>query len=138
MVKKAWGDIFPSATAGSIKNAIISFHQWTETLKMGEDEGNRIYNVASKVFGALKTGISVVGRIIGLAGNLVKSVIRIAKAFFALAPVQGFISSIRTGLSDIYHYVGNKILNALQWCENFINNKLNPSCLLYTSPSPRD
>lgn len=127
MVKKAWGDIFPSATAGSIKNAIISFHQWTETLKMGEDEGNRIYNVASKVFGALKTGISVVGRIIGLAGNLVKSVIRIAKAFFALAPVQGFISSIRTGLSDIYHYVGNKILNALQWCENFINNKLNPS-----------
>lgn len=127
MVKKAWGDIFPSATAGSIKNAIIAFHQWTETLKMGEDEGNRIYSVASKVFGALKTGISVVGRIIGLAGNLVKSVIRIGKAFFALAPVQGFISSIRTGLSDIYHYVGNKILNALQWCENFINNKLNPS-----------
>lgn len=127
MVKKAWGDIFPSATAGSIKNAIVSFHQWTETLKMGEDEGNRIYSVASKVFGALKTGISVVGRIIGLAGNLVKSVIRIAKAFFALAPVQGFISSIRTGLSDIYRYVGNKILNALQWCENFINNKLNPS-----------
>lgn len=127
MVKKALGDIFPSATAGSIKNAIISFHQWTETLKMGEDAGNRIYSVASKVFGALKTGISVVGRIIGLAGNLVKSVIRIAKAFFALAPVQGFISSIRTGLSDIYHYVGNKILTALQWCENFINNKLNPS-----------
>ena len=127
IVKKAWGDIFPSATAGSIKNAIIAFHQWTETLKMGEDEGNRIYDVASKVFGALKTGISVVGRIIGLAGNLVKSVIRIAKAFFALAPVQEFISSIRTGLSDIYHYVGNKILNALQWCENFINNKLNPS-----------
>lgn len=127
MVKKAWGDIFPSATAGSIKNAIIAFHRWTETLKMGEDAGNRIYSVASKVFGALKTGISVVGRIIGLAGNLVKSVIRIAKAFFALAPVQGFISSIRTGLSDIYHYVGNKILNALQWCENFINNKLNPS-----------
>lgn len=127
MVKKAWGDIFPSATAGSIKNAIIAFHRWTETLKMGEDAGNRIYSVASKVFGALKTGISIVGRIIGLAGNLVKSVIRIAKAFFALAPVQGFISSIRTGLSDIYHYVGNKILNALQWCENFINNKLNPS-----------
>lgn len=127
MVKKAWGDIFPSATAGSIKNAIIAFHRWTETLKMGEDAGNRIYSVASKVFGVLKTGISVVGRIIGLAGNLVKSVIRIAKAFFALAPVQGFISSIRTGLSDIYHYVGNKILNALQWCENFINNKLNPS-----------
>lgn len=126
-VKKAWGDIFPSATAGSIKNAIIAFHQWTETLKMGEDEGNRIYSVASKVFGVLKTGISVVGRIIGLVGNLVKSVIRIGKAFFALVPVQGFISSIRTGLSDIYHYVGNKILNALQWCENFINNKLNPS-----------
>lgn len=127
MVKKAWGDIFPSATVGSIKNAIISFHQWTETLKMGEDEGNRIYDVASKVFGALKTGISIVGRIIGLSGNLIKSVIRIGKAFFALAPVQGFISSIRTGLSDIYNYVGNKILNALQWCENFINNKLNPS-----------
>lgn len=127
MVKKAWGDIFPSATAKSIKNATVSFHQWSETLKMGENEGNRIYSVASKVFGALKTGISVVGRIIGLAGNLVKSVIRIGKAFFALAPVQGFISSIRTGLSDIYHYVGNKILNALQWCENFINNKLNPS-----------
>lgn len=127
MVKKAWGDIFPSATAKSIKNAIISFHQWSETLKMGEGEGNRIYDVASKVFGVLKAGISVVGRIIGLAGNLVKSIIRIGKAFFALAPVQGFISSIRTGLSDIYHYVGNKILNALQWCENFINNKLNPS-----------
>lgn len=127
MVKKAWGDIFPSATAGSIKNAIISFHQWSETLKMGEGEGNRIYDVASKVFGVLKAGISVVGRIIGLAGNLVKSIIRIGKAFFALAPVQGFISNIRTGLSDIYHYVGNKILNALQWCENFINNKLNPS-----------
>ncbi len=127
MVKKAWGDIFPSATAKSIKNAIISFHQWSETLKMGEGEGNRIYDVASKVFGVLKAGISVVGRIIGLAGNLVKSIIRIGKAFFALAPVQGFISSIRTGLSDIYHYVGNKILNALRWCENFINNKLNPS-----------
>lgn len=127
MVKKAWGDIFPSATAGSIKNAIISFHQWTETLKMGEDEGNRIYGVTSKVFGVLKIGISVVRRIIGLEGNLIKSVVRIGKAFFALAPVQGFISSIRTGLSDIYHYVGNKILNALQWCENFINNKLNPS-----------
>lgn len=127
MVKKAWGDIFPSATAKSIKNAIISFHQWSETLKMGEGEGNRIYDVASKVFGVLKAGISVVGRIIGLAGNLVKSIIRIGKAFFALAPVQGFISNIRTGLSDIYHYVGNKILNALQWCENFINNKLNPS-----------
>ena len=75
----------------------------------------------------MKTGISIVGRIIGLSGNLTKSVIRIGKAFFALTPVQGFISSIRTGLSDIYHYVGNKILNALQWCENFINNKLNPS-----------
>ena len=127
MVKKAWGDIFPSATVGSIKNAIISFHQWTETLKMGEDEGNRIYYVASKVLGTLKTGISIVGRIIGLSGNLTKGIIRIGKAFFALAPVQGFISSIRTGLSDIYHYVGNKILNALQWCENLINNKLNPS-----------
>ena len=127
MVKKAWGDIFPSATAGSIKNAIISFHRWTETLKMGADEGDRIYGVASKVFGALKAGISVVGRIIGLAKNLVKSTIEIGKAFFALAPVQAFIGSIRAGLSDIYHYVGNRILNALQWSENFVNNKLNPS-----------
>lgn len=127
IVKKAWGDIFPSVTADSIKNAIISFHQWTETLKMGEDEGNRLYNVASKVFGALKTGISVVGRIIGLAKNLVKSVIGIAKAFFALEPVQKFISDVRAGLAAVYHYVGEKLLNALQWCENFINNKLNPS-----------
>lgn len=127
MVKKAWGDIFPSASADGIKNAIISFHQWTETLKMGEDEGNRLYNVASKVFGALKAGISVVGRIIGLAKNLVKIIIEIGKAFFALEPVQKFISDVRAGLAAVYHYVGEKLLNALQWCENFINNKLNPS-----------
>lgn len=127
MVKKAWGDIFPSATADGIKNAIISFHKWSETLKMGEDQGNRIYNVASKVFGALKKGLSIIGKGISLTKNLVKSIVGIAKAFLALEPVQAFINGVKNTLSDIYNFISGKILSGIEKCQDFISSHLNPT-----------
>lgn len=127
MVKKAWGDIFPSATADNIKNAIISFHKWSETLKMGEDQGDRIYNVASKIFGAIKKGLTIIGKVIFLTKTLVKSIVGIAKAFFALEPVQAFINGVKNTLSDVYNFISGKILSAIEKCQDFINSHLNPT-----------
>lgn len=127
MVKKAWGDIFPSATADNIKNAIISFHKWSETLKMGEDQGDRIYNVASKIFGAIKKGLTIIGKVISLTKTLVKSIVGIAKAFFALEPVQVFINGVKNTLSDVYNFISGKILSAIEKCQDFINSHLNPT-----------
>lgn len=102
MVKKAWGDIFPSATVGSIKNAIISFHQWTETLKMGEDEGNRIYDVASKVFTALDRIKSLFGNIGKFIGSLVGLGKRFGSFVLSLKPVQNILGKIKDFLGESY------------------------------------
>lgn len=102
MVKKAWGDIFPSATAGSIKNAIISFHQWTETLKMGEDEGNRIYDVASKVFTVLDRIKSLFGKIGKFIGSLVGLGKRFGSFVLTLEPVQNVLGKIKDFLGESY------------------------------------
>lgn len=102
MVKKAWGDIFPSATAGSIKNAIISFHQWTETLKMGEDEGNRIYDVASKVFTVLDRIKSLLGKIEKFIGSLVGLGKRFGSFVLSLEPVQNVLGKINDFLGESY------------------------------------
>lgn len=102
MVKKAWGDIFPSATAGSIKNAIISFHQWTETLKMGEDEGNRIYDIASKVFTILDRIKSLFGKIGKFIGSLVGLGKRFGSFVLTLEPVQNVLGKIKDFLGESY------------------------------------
>nr|DAP67327.1 MAG TPA: tail tape measure [Caudoviricetes sp.] len=102
MVKKAWGDIFPSATAGSIRNAIIAFHQWTETLKMGEDEGNRLYSVASKVFGALDRIKDLFGKIGKFIGSLVSLGKRFGSFILGLEPVQNVLGKIKDFLGESY------------------------------------
>lgn len=73
-IKTAWNNTFSGPTADGIKNAIISFHKWSESLKMGEEEGEKITGTFSRVFGILKRIVGIIGKTGTTAGRVVKSV----------------------------------------------------------------
>ena len=67
------------------------------------------------------------------------------KNFFIFYPsVRYFLASKIAGIENIYHYplFKKKNLHLVQVAKNFTEKKLKiencPTCLLYTSPSPRD
>lgn len=128
MVKKAWGDVFPAPTATTIKDAIISFHKWSESLKMGEEEGEKIAAVATKIFKVLKWGLGILGDVkdfgltaIRLGKDLFKTILKTpvvqdffsatSKAFDAgMSKIEYWMIDLKNWLDDAGDY-----LMALDW-----------------------
>lgn len=122
-IGKAWDKVFPKKTADQIKQYVIAFHQFTESLKMGAHQGVVIEEVATRVFTTLSKVLSVIGGIgrvgvsaIKLLGRFtnwvlnlesVQNVLNKIKEFFGFVEgsVNGGLDSFAQTLANIAHYL---------------------------------
>lgn len=116
VVKTAWDETFYGITAGGIKNIIVEFHKWSETLKMGEEEGAKLFATFTTVFGILKRGL-------GIIGKFGKTGIRTIKA------VKGLLGTIKNAqtVQKFFSFIDNSVLGAMDKIDGFgteIDNKL--------------
>lgn len=136
-VKKAWNDVFPAPTATAIKDAIVSFHKWSETLKMGEEEGNKITAVVTRIFNVLKWGLGILGDVkdfgltaIRLGKDLFETILNtpVVQDFFS-ATSKAFdagMSKIEYWMTDLKNWIdyAGDTLMSLDW--NSIMDGLRP------------
>ena len=139
VVKKAWDKVFPKMTAEHLKNILITFHAFTEQLKMGAKEGQIIEAVATKVFTILSKirdifiGIGRVGlsaiKLVGRFGNWlyqiesVRTVIDSIKSFLnelTGGAIDG-LGSFADKLSDISTYLDSIDESSFEKIKNFAN-----------------
>lgn len=122
-IGKAWDKVFPKKTSDQIKQYIVAFHQFTESLKMGAHQGVVIEEVATRVFTTLSKVLSVIGGIgrvgvsaIKLLGRFtnwvlnlesVQNVLNKIKEFFGFVEgsVNGGLDSFAQTLANIAHYL---------------------------------
>lgn len=102
VIKDAWDRAFPKMTAERLKNMIIAFHSFTESLKMSADEGERIGAIADRVFGLL----SKIRDVLGAVGKFALSVIKLGGRFgswvLELQPVQDLLGKIKDFFGESY------------------------------------
>ena len=78
VVKDSFDKAFPAMTAEHLKNIIITFHSFTEQLKMGTKEGEKISAVADRFFTILSKGKDVLGSV----GRVGIATLKFAKRMF--------------------------------------------------------
>lgn len=110
-VKKAWSEVFPAASATSIKNAIISFHKWSETLKMGEEEGKRITAVAKRIFEVLYFGVNTVKNLVAIG----KLAFRFVKKLFSIIASSSTVQKFFDRISNTFDKARMRIKD---WCDD--------------------
>lgn len=102
VIKDAWDKAFPKMTAERLKNMIIAFHSFTESLKMSADEGERIGAIADRVFGLL----SKIRDVLGVVGKFAISVVKLGGRFgswvLELKPVQDLLGKIKDFFGESY------------------------------------
>ena len=102
VIKDAWDRAFPKMTAERLKNMIIAFHSFTESLKMSADEGERIGAIADRVFGLL----SKIRDVLGAVGKFAISVVKLGGRFgswvLELKPVQDLLGKIKDFFGESY------------------------------------
>lgn len=114
VIKDAWDKAFPKMTAERLKNMIIAFHSFTESLKMSADEGERIGAIADRVFGLL----SKIRDVLGVVGKFAISVVKLGGRFgswvLELKPVQDLLEKIKDFFGESYD-------DALNGLDSFIS-----------------
>ena len=100
-IGKAWDKVFPKKTADQIKQYVIAFHQFTESLKMGAHQGVVIEEVATRVF----TILSKIRDVIVGFGKIGVSLFKLGSRFIEwtgkLESVNSFIETIKGFLNEL-------------------------------------
>lgn len=100
-IGKAWDKVFPKKTADQIKQYVIAFHQFTESLKMGAHQGVVIEEVATRVF----TILSKIRDVIVGFGKIGVSLFKLGSRFIEwtgrLESVNSFIETVKGFLNDL-------------------------------------
>ncbi len=100
-IGKAWDKVFPKKTADQIKQYIVAFHQFTESLKMGAHQGQTIEIVATKAF----TILSKIRDVIVGFGKVGVSLFKLGNRFIEwvskLESVKSFIEEVKSFLNEI-------------------------------------
>nr|DAT98614.1 MAG TPA: tail tape measure [Caudoviricetes sp.] len=94
-IGKAWDKVFPKKTADQIKQYVIAFHQFTESLKMGAHQGVVIEEVATRVFTTLSKVLSVIGGIGRVGVSAIKLLGRFTNWVLNLKSVQNVLNRIK-------------------------------------------
>lgn len=102
VVKKAWEKVFPPMTAERLRNIIISFHAFTEKLKMGSKESAALATVFERVFSVLGKVRDVVVAIGKVGAAALKLTGRFGQWFAKLEPVAKVISQIKTFFDGLH------------------------------------
>ena len=102
VINDAWDKVFPKMTAERLKNMIITFHSFTESLKMSADEGERIGAIADHVFGLLSKIRDVLGAVGKFAISIVKLGSRFGSWVLELKPVQDLLGKIKDFFGEYY------------------------------------
>lgn len=102
VVMKAWEKVFPPMTAERLRNIIISFHAFTEKLKMGSKESAVLATVFERVFSVLGKVRDVVVAIGKVGAAALKLTGRFAQWFAKMEPVAKVISQIKEFLDGLH------------------------------------
>lgn len=94
-IGKAWDKVFPKKTADQIKQYVIAFHQFTESLKMGAHQGVVIEEVATRVFTTLSKVLSIIGGIGRVGVSAIKLLGRFTNWVLNLESVQNVLNKIK-------------------------------------------
>ena len=118
-VKDAWDEAFPMITAERLKGMLITFHRFSETLKMSEAEGNLIAAVSNRVFANLSKIKDILGSISSVAMSVIKLGVRFSDWFIHLKPVQEALGIIKEHLGIIDDGLGSGLESVNNSIRNF-------------------
>lgn len=102
VIKKAWEKAFPAMTAERLRNMIIAFHSFTNTLKMSSEEGERLGAIFDKVFGILSKIKTVIDSFGKLSLSIAKLAGRFATWVVNLEPVKSALEVVKEFLGQSY------------------------------------
>lgn len=102
VVKEAWEKVFPPMTAERLRNIIISFHAFTNSLKMGSGEAAALATVSERVFSVLGKVRDVVVSIGKVGMAAFKLAGRFGQWFVKLEPVAKIISQVKELLDGLH------------------------------------
>lgn len=118
-VKQAWGDVFPSASAETIKDAIIRFHEWSETLAVGAEEGDSIYATSHRVF-EIVSKIGTIGKsAFGVMTSILDLISRFGGYVSGLEPVKSFLETLKDTLRSSIDTGENWLVTAAESLNEF-------------------
>nr|DAO45747.1 MAG TPA: tail tape measure [Caudoviricetes sp.] len=123
-VKDAWDEAFPMITAERLKGMLITFHRFSETLKMSEAEGHLIAAVSNRVFANLSKIKDILGSIGSVAMSAIKLGGRFGDWFIHLKPVQEALGRIKDYLKFFDNNFGGglkRINNSLRGLKSYID-----------------
>lgn len=106
-VKDAWDEAFPMITADRLKEMLVTFHRFSETLKMSEAEGNAIAAVSNRVFANLSKVKDILGGVGQVALSALKLGGRFSGWFVKLDFVQEALEKIKDRLGIIDDGIGS-------------------------------
>lgn len=118
-VKNAWDEAFPMITAERLKGMLITFHRFSETLKMSEAEGHLIAAVSNRVFANLSKIKDILGSIGSVAISAIKLGGRFGDWFIHLKPVQEALGRIKDYLGIIDDGLGSGLDSVNNSIRNF-------------------
>ena len=118
-VKNAWDEAFPMITAERLKGMLITFHRFSETLKMSEAEGHLIAAVSNRVFANLSKIKDILGSIDSVAMSAIKLGGRFGDWFIHLKPVQEALGRIKDYLGIIDDGLGSGLDSVNNSIRNF-------------------
>lgn len=120
-IGKAWDKVFPKKTADQIKQYVIAFHQFTESLKMGAHQGIVVEEVATRVFTTLSKVLSVIGGIGRIGVSAIKLLGRFTNWVLNLESVQNVLNKIKEFFGFVEGSVNGGLDSFAQTLANIAN-----------------
>ena len=120
-IGKAWDKVFPKKTADQIKQYIVAFHQFTESLKMSAHQGVVIEEVATRVFTTLSKVLSVIGGIGRVGVSAIKLLGRFTNWVLNLESVQNVLNKIKEFFGFVEGSVNGGLDSFAQTLANIAN-----------------
>lgn len=120
-IGKAWDKVFPKKTADQIKQYVVAFHQFTESLKMGAHQGVVIEEVATRVFTTLSKVLSVIGGIGRVGVSAIKLLGRFTNWVLNLESVQNVLNKIK----EFFGFVEGSVNGGLDFFAQTLANIAN-------------
>ena len=120
-IGKAWDKVFPKKTADQIKQYIVAFHQFTESLKMSAHQGVVIEEVATRVFTTLSKVLSVISGIGRVGVSAIKLLGRFTNWVLNLESVQNVLNKIKEFFGFVEGSVNGGLDSFVQTLANIVN-----------------
>lgn len=117
-IHSAFREVFPAATGQQLADAANKFKTFSESLKLTDDQLNRIKNTFQGVFTIIKIGASFIKSVFSGAFTILSSVFRlVSNIFFRITSPIGKLISSMGGVTKIFNVITVAAQHLADWID---------------------